>query len=79
MKLKNTSNRNYMFGLEIFKAGETIEVEDKKTAETLLKQEGIEEVIDKEEVEKLKAELEAVKAEKVATQPKATKKTIKKK
>lgn len=69
MKIKNNSPRNYIAFDTIIKAGETIEIEDKKTLELLLKQEGVEEAVDKatlkkveEENEKLKKELEAIKA-----------------
>lgn len=73
MKIKNTSSRNYMANLFILKAGEEAEV-DETMAKILLKQEGVEEVIDMAEVEKMKAEVEKLKAEKVTTKPKATKK-----
>ena len=42
--------------------------------QTFLKQEGGEEVFDKEQVDKMKADIEKLKAEKVATKPKAKKK-----
>lgn len=74
MKLKNTTTRNYIYENIVLVAGETLEVSDGKAYQTLLKQEGVEEVFDKEQVEEMKAEIEKLKAEKVATKPKAKRK-----
>ena len=74
MKLKNTSTRNYIYENIVLEKDKTLEVSDKKACQTFLKQEGVEEVFDKEQVDKMKAEIEKLKAEKVATKPKAKKK-----
>lgn len=62
MKLKNTSTRDYMHNCIILKAGETMEITDEKMIKVLLNQEGIEEVIDKSDVEKMQKEIEQLKA-----------------
>lgn len=74
MKLKNTSTRNYIYENIVLEKDKTLEVSDEKAYQTFLKQEGVEEVFDKEQVDKMKAEIEKLKAEKVATKPKAKKK-----
>ena len=67
MKLENKSPRNYMYAengkVAIFKKDTTIEVAE-DVAKKLLKLPDIAEAVDKEDVEKLKAEIEALKAEK---------------
>ena len=74
MKLKNTSTRNYIYENIVLEKDKTLEVSDEKACQTFLKQEGVEEVFGKEQVDKMKAEIEKLKAEKVATKPKAKKK-----
>ena len=74
MKLKNTSTRNYIYENIVLEKDKTLEVSDEKACQTFLKQEGVEEVFDKEQVDKMKAEIEKLKAEKVATKPKTKKK-----
>lgn len=71
MKLKNNSTRDYNFDKIFLKAGEEMEIADEKACKVLLNQEGVEEVIDKAEVEKLKAEIK--KLEKAKPQKKAKK------
>lgn len=62
MKLQNTSVRDYTcFDIRI-KAGETLDVENKKACEILLKQEGVIEAVDKKQVENLEKELELANA-----------------
>lgn len=67
MKLENKSPRDYMYAengkVAIFKKETVITVAD-DVAEKLLKLPDIVEVVDKEDVEKLKAELAELKAEK---------------
>lgn len=67
MKLENKSPRDYMYAengkVAIFKKETVITVAD-DVAEKLLKLPEIVEVVDKEDVEKLKAELAELKAEK---------------
>ena len=74
MKLKNTSTRNYIYENIVLEKDKTLEVSDEKACQTFLKQEGVEEVFDKEQVDKMKAEIEKLKAEKVATKSKNKKK-----
>ena len=62
MKLKNNSSRDYNYDTIFLKAGEELEVVDKKACKVLLNQDGVEEVLDREEIEKLKAEVEKLKA-----------------
>lgn len=64
MKLINNSTRNYIAYDTVLEVGKVQEVADEKTAEILLKQEGVEEYIDKKEVEKLKKELKQLKENK---------------
>ena len=71
MKLKNNATRDYNFDKIFLKAGEEMEIADEKACKVLLNQEGVEEVIDKAEVEKLKAEIK--KLEKAKPQKKAKK------
>lgn len=75
MKLKNNSTRTYIAGEYRIEAGEIKEIKDEKMAKILLKQEGIEETITKEDVkkveeenEKLKQELELAKLKEEATE-----------
>lgn len=68
MKLKNKSNRDYNFDKIFLKAKSEMEIEDVNACKVLLNQEGVEEVIDKKEVEKLKKEVEKLKKE-VKKQP----------
>lgn len=70
MKLINKSTRNYIAFETILEAGKVLEVEDKQIAKILLKQEGVEEFIDKEEVKKLKEELAKLKEAKKEEKPK---------
>lgn len=63
MKLKNNSTRDYMYNAILLKSGEELELDDDKACKTLLKQKGVIEVVDKKEVEKLKAEVKKLKAE----------------
>lgn len=67
MKLENKSTRDYMYsnGIKVamFRKGDILECDD-KIAKILLKQEGVIEVVDKDEVAKLKAEIADLKAEK---------------
>lgn len=62
MKLKNNSTRDYNFDTIFLKAGEEMEIADEKACKVLLNQDGVEEVIDRDEVAKLKAEVEKLKA-----------------
>ena len=62
MKLKNNSSRDYNYDMIFLKAGEELEVVDEKACKVLLNQDGVEEVLDREEIEKLKAEVEKLKA-----------------
>ena len=67
MKLENKSTRDYMYnnGIKVtmFRKGDILECDD-KIAKILLKQEGVIEVVDKDEVAKLKAEIADLKAKK---------------
>lgn len=70
MKLENKSTRDYMYSngikVAIFHKGDVLECDD-KIAKILLKQDGVIEVVDKDEVEKLKAEIANLKAKKEET------------
>ena len=66
MKLINNSTRNYMAFDIILEAGKILEVDD-KIAKILLNQDGVEEYIDKKDVEKLKKEIEELKQTKKRT------------
>lgn len=82
MKIINNSPRNYIAYETILEAGKILEIENEQTLEVLLKQEGVEEYIDPEEIKQLKKELKQLKEE--AEQPKEeikeeTKKTQSKK
>ena len=61
MKLVNNSPRNYVAFDTILEAGKVLEIKDSKTANILKTQPGVEEYIDKEEVEQLKKEVEELK------------------
>lgn len=63
MKLKNNSPRDYMYEKIFLKAGQELELENEKAFKSFLKQDGVTEVIDKKEVEKLKAEVKKLKAD----------------
>lgn len=62
MKLENKSTRSYIAYDVVIKAGEILEVKDKKTAEILLKQPDICEYADVETQKQLEAENEKLKA-----------------
>ena len=57
MKLKNKSSRDYIYDKLVLEAGKELEVTDEKACKILLKQEGVEEIVDLKEVEKLKKEV----------------------
>lgn len=64
MKLINNSTKNYMASNIILEAGKTKDITDEKAIKLFLNQKGVEEYIDKKEVEKLKKELKELKKEK---------------
>lgn len=78
MKLINKSTRNYMAFDVVLEAGKILEINDSKTANILKTQPGVEEYIDKEEVEKLKAEVKKLKEDNKETEIKEKKQTKKK-
>jgi hypothetical protein len=80
MKLINNSPRNYIAFDTVLEAGKILEIKDTKTVNILKTQPGVEEYIDKEEVEALKKQVEELKkdAKKVEKLVKETKKTTKK-
>lgn len=83
MKLINNSTRNYIAFDTILEAGKVLDIVDSKTVNILKTQPGVEEYIDKEEVEKLKKEAakakeEAKKAKEEAKKAKESKKEDKK-
>lgn len=61
MKLINNSTRNYMACNIILEAGKILEVNNEKAINLFLNQEGVEEYIDKAEINKLKKELKQLK------------------
>lgn len=61
MKLINNSPRNYIACKIILEAGKVAEITDKKAIELFLKQDGVSEYIDKQEVEQLKKEIKQLK------------------
>lgn len=67
MKLENKSTKSYIAFDVVLKAGEVLEVTDKKTAEILLKQPNVCEYADVETQRKLEEENEKLK-EKIALQ-----------
>lgn len=69
MKLINNSPRNYIAYDVILEAGKVLEVKE-DIAKILLKQEGVEEYIDKADVEKLKKEIKELKEAKEENKPK---------
>ena len=71
MKLINKSKRDYWYDKILLVSGQELEIEDEKACKTLLNQEGVEEVIDKAEVEKLKKQVEKLKK---VSKPKKAKK-----
>ncbi len=66
MKLINNSPRNYIAFDTVLEAGKVLDIQDSKTINILKTQPGVEEYIDKEEVEKLKKEVEELKTKKTA-------------
>lgn len=66
MKLINNSPRNYIAFDIVLEAGKVLDIQDSKTVNILKTQPGVEEYIDKEEVEKLKKEVEELKTKKTA-------------
>lgn len=67
MKLKNKSNRDYMYDKLVLEAGKELDVTDEKACKVLLKQDGVEEIVDLKEVEKLKKQV--AKLEKEVNKP----------
>ena len=63
MRLKNNSPRDYNHDKIFLRAGEEMTIKDESICKVLLRQEGVEEIIDMAEVEKLKAENKKLKAE----------------
>jgi coenzyme F420-reducing hydrogenase alpha subunit len=63
MKLINNSTRNYIAFDTILEAGKVLDIKDSKTVNILKTQPGVEEYIDKEEVERLKKEAAKAKEE----------------
>lgn len=63
MKLINNSTRNYIAFGTVLEAGKVLDVKDSKTVNILKTQPGVEEYIDREEVEKLKKEAAKAKEE----------------
>ena len=78
MKLINNSTRNYIAFDTVLEAGKVLDITDSKTANILKTQPGVEEYIDKEDVEKLKKEVEELKKETKKEAKKETKKASKK-
>ena len=78
MKLINNSPRNYIAFDVLLEAGKVVEIEDSKTINILKTQPGVEEYIDKAEVEKLKEEVKKLKEETKKEAKKETKKEAKK-
>ena len=63
MRLKNNSPRDYNHEKIFLRAGEEMEIKDESICKVLLRQDGVEEVIDKDEVQKLKEEVKKLKSE----------------
>ena len=61
MKLVNNSPRNYVAFDTVLEAGKVLDIKDSKAANILKTQPGVEEYIDKEEVEELKKEVKKLK------------------
>lgn len=78
MKLINNSTRNYIAFDTVLEAGKVLDITDSKTANILKTQPGVEEYIDKEDIEKLKKEVEELKKETKKEAKKETKKNSKK-
>lgn len=78
MKLINNSTRNYIAFDTVLEAGKVLDVTDSKTANILKTQPGVEEYVDKEDVEKLKKEVEELRKETKKEAKKETKKASKK-
>ena len=62
MKLKNNSTRDYWYDKILLEAGKELEIKDEKAIKVLLNQEGVSEVVDKKEVEELKAKVKELEA-----------------
>lgn len=71
MKLINKSDRAYIAYNTVIKPEEVIETNDKKVLDILLKQPGVEEYVDKEDIKKIEEENAKLKEE-------LAKKTVKK-
>lgn len=71
MKLENKSSRSYIAYDVVIKAGEILEITDKKVAEILLKQPDVCEYADVETQKKLEEENEKLKAQIALTEAKA--------
>ena len=78
MKLINNSTRNYIAFDTVLEAGKVLDITDSKTANILKTQPGVEEYVDKEDVEKLKKEVEELRKETKKDAKKETKKASKK-
>lgn len=78
MKLINNSTRNYIAFDTVLEAGKVLDITDSKTANILKTQPGVEEYVDKEDVEKLKKEVEELRKETKKEAKKETKKASKK-
>ena len=80
MRLINNSPRNYIAFDTVLEAGKILEIKDTKTVNILKTQPGVEEYIDKAEVDALKKQVEELKkdAKKVDKIVKENKKTTKK-
>ena len=70
MKLKNNSCRDYNHDKIFLKSGEEMEIADEKICKILLNQEGVVEVVDTNEVKKLKDEIKKLKSEKKTSKSK---------
>lgn len=70
MKLKNNSVRDYNYDKIFLKAGQELEITDKDACQVLLKQDGVIEVVDIQEVERLKAEVKKLKEDKKTSKSK---------
>ena len=78
MKLINNSTRNYIAFDTVLEAGKVLDITDSKTANILKTQPGVEEYVDKEDVEKLKKEVEELRKETKKEAKKETNKASKK-
>lgn len=73
MKLKNKSSRDYRYDKLVLEAGKELDIKDEKACKILLKQEGVEEIADLKEVEKLKKQVAKLEKEVKKPQKKAKK------